>query len=343
MRSAKTPASAQKRRRAPKVACTALITLDTARIREAHFKSYCREKKTLEKLELERRSYNEADEPAFRQFIAAHFGAELTREREIMCYIAQATSRQEKIAYGAYIKRMTQGRYCYFLSTKLKKDVDFWAELDRHVAMLAEEERKREEECQRRFAEEAEGDEYDDDEDDDFEWMDKEFRRVFGHVWDAIVLDNDIEPVLKNEQKDLKRLYRELCIRYHPDKIGTHDAHMQKLWLDIQDAYAEGNMGRLRTIHAGIQIESGKQELSCSDLWRLIDELKRSILEIRRELRYVKARPSWGFCTWSEQKKKRALREIKKEFDDQYAFNKKQLEYLQNALEAIRTSYRPKR
>ncbi|MBQ9771083.1 MAG: J domain-containing protein [Lentisphaeria bacterium] len=44
---------------------------------------------------------------------------------------------------------------------------------------------------------------------------------------------------------EIKKLYRTLCLRHHPDKAGVYN---DKLWLEIQDAYEKGRVKKLREI-----------------------------------------------------------------------------------------------
>ncbi|MEG1980653.1 MAG: J domain-containing protein, partial [Victivallaceae bacterium] len=299
---------AKKAGRPPKSKCTALIPLDTRRIREEYLKTYRRRKKSLEKIEAELQIYNESDEPEFQKFMALRLGAELTRAREVALAISQAHMRYEKITMGARAHGVSKGRYCYNLAQQMGEASDFWAALDQDLLVLQEAERKRTEEFERRFNDfrNEPDDEVDDDKDDggfndeDFDRAKEEFRKLFGGIFGDNVIEFEDDSDQVQNDGELKRLYRELCIRYHPDKFGAHDQKTQRLWISIQEAYQDGDHARLRAIHAGIEMESGKKEISCSDIWVMIDELEWTIRNSRCELRNLKQRPYWGFGKWDE-------------------------------------------
>ena len=117
------------------------------------------------------------------------------------------------------------------------------------------------------------------DEDEDIETNetsedDDDFEKIFSKLFENLLGEDDGTPDRESKAGDLKKLYRELCLRYHPDRIGTHDAKTQRLWNEIQDAYMNHDLEGLRAIHSGIELESGKTELSCSEIDEMIFDLE---------------------------------------------------------------------
>ena len=170
---------------------------------------------------------------------------------------------------------------------------------------------------------------------------DDDFEKIFSKLFENLLGEDDGTPDRESEAGDLKKLYRELCLRYHPDRIGTHDAKTQRLWNEIQDAYMNHDLEGLRAIHSGIELESGKTELSCSEIDEMIFDLEWSIQDKRSELRAQKKTPIWGFASWTEQKRKQIAKEIKSEFDQNAQMTRLQLQHLEAELERL-LQWKPK-
>ena len=101
--------------------------------------------------------------------------------------------------------------------------------------------------------------------DDDFEKSSKSSLTIFWEMtiklFDNLLGDDDNIPEEESEVSELKKLYRELCLQYHPDRMGAHDAKTQRLWHEIQDAYVNRDLEGLRAIRSGIELESGETTL----------------------------------------------------------------------------------
>lgn len=95
---------------------------------------------------------------------------------------------------------------------------------------------------------------------------DDDFEKIFQKLFDNLLGDDDNIPEEESEVSELKKLYRELCLQYHPDRMGAHDAKTQRLWHEIQDAYVNRDLEGLRAIRSGIELESGETTLSCSEI-----------------------------------------------------------------------------
>ncbi len=336
--------------------CRALIPLNTKKIRNGLLKTYKRRKKVLERIEAQLEQYNENDEPEFQKFLALRFGAEQTRLRELAEKLSLVQMRREKLRFMAREERMPQGRYCAYLESKATPETDFWAVLENEIMEMQEEQRRLDEEF-----EYCQGDnEWDNDcdnEDDDIPFLDNEFeedfdedfeetvekniKSIFGHLFGDIFPDTENHSA--DNEKNLKKLYRELCLRYHPDKTGEHDAKTRRLWLSIQDAYHAGDLSKLRAIHAGIEIESGNTDLVCSDIDAMIGDIEWSIHMTRNQLRNTKKTPNWGFSTWTAKKRKQAEQELLESYRYELEMAEHQLRKKEAEIERIRNSYRRKK
>ncbi len=317
----------QDRKRVVMSTCRAVVPCDTERLRKARLARYARRKKVLEKLDGECRQFLEVDEPEFTKFMARTFGVEQNAERELEGKIGLCRRRLGIIELLARAHRKSPKAYCFELRGKVTETMDFWAVLEAELEALEERERAEEERRRRSHRVEEEEEEDDDDfpfdeddfagrsgfdDDDDDDWF-RETERILNFFLHG---KGDVGGPSDDSGQQLKQLYRELCQRYHPDRIGTHDAKTQRIWNDIQTAYQRRDIAKLRAIRAGANLESGTADVGCADLDAMIDEVELSIRERRRELNALKRRPQWGFTSWTANKIKRAQREIKGEFDD---------------------------
>ena len=345
----KTKKIGKKRGRPPKNPCRALIPLDTDKIRLGYLKEYKRRKKVLERLEEQLQRYEESDEPEYRKYLARSFGAEQTLLRELTEQIHLCQNRYEKICFLAHESHMSKERYCFTLRSQLTSKQNFWELLEMELQRFLESGRKTREEEKREYEESVRklrSAVFGIDEDEDIETNetsedDDDFEKIFSKLFENLLGEDDGTPDRESEAGDLKKLYRELCLRYHPDRIGTHDAKTQRLWNKIQDAYMNHDLEGLRAIHSGIELESGKTELSCSEIDEMIFDLEWSIQDKRSELRAQKKTPIWGFASWTEQKRKQIAKEIKSEFDQNAQMTRLQLQHLEAELERL-LQWKPK-
>lgn len=326
-----------------------MIPLDTAKIRRGYLKEYKRRKKVLERLEEQLQRYEESDEPEYRKYLARTFGAEQTLLRELTEQIHLCQNRYEKIRFLAHESHMSKERYCFTLRSQLTTEQNFWELLEMELQRFLESGRKTREEEKREYEESVRklrSAVFGIDEDEDIETNetsedDDDFEKIFSKLFENLLGEDDGTPDRESEAGDLKKLYRELCLRYHPDRIGTHDAKTQRLWNEIQDAYMNHDLEGLRAIHSGIELESGKTELSCSEIDEMIFDLEWSIQDKRSELRAQKKTPIWGFASWTEQKRKQIAKEIKSEFDQNAQMTRLQLQHLEAELERL-LQWKPK-
>ena len=345
----KTGRSGKKRGRPPKNSCRALIPLDTAKIRRVYLKEYKRRKKVLERLEEQLQRYEESDEPEYRKYLARTFGAEQTLLRELTEQIHLCQNRYEKIRFLAHESHMSKERYCFTLRSQLTSEQNFWELLEMELQRFLESGRKTREEEKREYeksARELRSAVFGVDEDEDIEMDetcedDDDFEKIFQKLFDNLLGDDDNIPEEESEVSELKKLYRELCLQYHPDRMGVHDAKTQRLWHEIQDAYVNRDLEGLRAIRSGIELESGETTLSCSEIDEMLLDIEWSIQEKRSELRAQKKTPIWGFSSWTEQKRKQIAKEIKSEFDQNAQMTRLQLQRLKTELERL-LQWKPK-
>ena len=326
------------------VKCRALILLDTEEIRKKYLAHFQSRKKTLEKLEKELGESGENDEAEYRKFLAARLGAEQSQLRELEQALQLSKSRLDKIQFLSYVRRISTGHYCRRLRKKVTPEQDFWFFLEKDLmdwqeeeTLRRQEEARREEEARQArqerkddrknkpeedwneqdfedelddFLDEMFGDDDTDGDDDNFtgfkEEFDQWFDGMFGNHADQPEMDRD-------DERELKKLYRELCLRYHPDRAGRHDARMKRIWNEIQNAYRERNLDRLRFFCNQEKVFGGNRELGCSEIEALTRELENRIRHLRSELRELRKLPHYRFSMMNEKNRQKLEKKLRSE------------------------------
>jgi len=99
---------------------------------------------------------------------------------------------------------------------------------------------------------------------------------------------------------EVKRLYRLIVGRLHPDRNGAMGAWERDLWEQTQQAYQEADIERLEAL-LGL-IESGDRNavhppkrISVSAILRMIRDAKRAMRALQQQVRSAKRHPGWGF------------------------------------------------
>jgi len=96
----------------------------------------------------------------------------------------------------------------------------------------------------------------------------------------------------------VKELYRVLVRRLHPDTgKSRNDPNIQRLWHDLQDAYAGMDVERLEILLALTDLhESGSAIRSTLfHLRKVAKEMERTVREMKSRIREAKASPAWMF------------------------------------------------
>jgi len=366
-----------KKKTSRKIRCRALIPLDTGKIRAKYLKNYRSRRKKLEKLECRLKEIQEQDEPEYQKFLARHFGTEQTRLRELEQSLQVCELKIEKIRFLASRRRIQPAVLCYRLSQKITPEHDFWYCLEEALNEWHEEEIKREQEDRRREEEERRerqarreqrkkktGDEWDEqDIEDDFDdFLDSVFGEIFEDSDEDFEPDEDsaadyedaanqffdelfgfkVRPEEKNDDnRELKKLYRELCMLYHPDRTGSHDARMKRIWNEIQTAYQNGDLDRLRFFRFNAGADDEKKELTCSELQKLIFELEDSIIGLNADLKSAKYQPYFGFSSASGQQREMTVKILRQEFSKRISDSEQYLQKKEMLLENLLNGWKP--
>lgn len=117
---------------------------------------------------------------------------------------------------------------------------------------------------------------------------------------------------------EIKKLYRTLCLRHHPDKTGVYN---EKLWLEIQDAYEKGSVKKLRELlkRPVAKADDSSFGLSCEEIQAMIDALEKEFKPVRADLRSAKKSPAWDFLKWDERKREERREDLSRQADESLA------------------------
>lgn len=139
-------------------------------------------------------------------------------------------------------------------------------------------------------------------------------------------------------------VYRRLVQRIHPDRGGDWTAARQRLWHEVQQAWAAGDADWLMRLE--IEWEAANDVLSpgspLSRLRAAIEELHAARRDVERKLRGYRETPPWRF-TLSEKKREVLHRRTKMEFEHDIGFLQRQLDHLNRLIASWEEAPRSRR
>lgn len=130
---------------------------------------------------------------------------------------------------------------------------------------------------------------------------------------------NPLIEKLQQERKTLKKLYRSVVQKLHPDRAGSSTPEQQELWHAAKHAYTMGDIQTLQHIEAQCDL-AHKDRLkfaAVSSIRSGILFYKRANDKIRYEIRKVKRQPEWGFSSRPEERKIRLVQQLTNELKSQ--------------------------
>lgn len=120
--------------------------------------------------------------------------------------------------------------------------------------------------------------------------------------------EKDIEgrkTISEEEREELKKLWRKLAHKFHPDLAKGNEKMMKK----INKAYTEGDLGTLRAIDQGEASAVGIEVKTIEALKNKLAKLKKSIEKVSIELEQLK-HSEWYILKENIEKAKRQKRDI---------------------------------
>lgn len=303
--------------------CRPLIPLNTGKIHAKIMAQYRRRRKVLERLDEKLNVFYRTEQPEYDRFRIRTLGGVLTEERGMMEELSLLKSRIGKLQFVATFRMIEPWQVFRDLYVKSKTDDDVWDLLESEVETCENEKRERE------LREKMRGKRifshfFDDDSSPD-DLVKEIFNRMFsfmsneedeygrwttrGRKKDCFRFDNDFylssweKNTDREREEKLKRIYRELCIKYHPDKAGCFDDKLKHVWLEIQEAYRSGDLEKLVAIRLSGQGAGNLESLSCSEVLLILDDLEKTIADRRNDVKMVKKQDAWGFSKLSPQER----------------------------------------
>ena len=271
---------------------SALICLNTNKIRDKALKDYQKAERELERHKAQLKRYHEEDVPGFRAWVHQHFGNLLTRQRELV----QALDENRNTIFEI---QALAGRYHLSEGAAYKKLL--WR---RAHPLEAEEEDRLWEEAMERKRKKHPDPAFDDwsDDDDDFDDIFEDARAGFNDYFEEMT---GIRPPHRQsgdseaEGKTAKELYRTIVRRLHPDHHGQMSEARKVLWHEAQAAYRRKDAGALYNILA--RCDGGEAGLGAHSAVSLIQnltrQLKHTLRTTKSEIKQVKHDPAWDFKT----------------------------------------------
>ena len=268
------------------------MIVDSTRIRRDARRDYDRARRALERAQAELVAFEKQDMPQFREWMHATFGTILTELREMSQRLNSYQQELEDIEIAAG-----------FWGCSLRSA---WLRLERGEEPVFADDPA----CGERPPDEddpfVEGDGGDapSDDDDGFEFGEEEAefcKRFMG-------FDPRTEPApgqrggggrTAADDRRARDVYRQIARRVHPDTHGREPSPGTKaVWYEAQDAYRTRDVARLELLLFRLDLEAGVQhagKVQVSLLRQLTNRLKRSLGDVRRELRRHQQDPAWGF------------------------------------------------
>ncbi len=279
-----------------------MVLVDQAALRKRAASECSRQLSRLERAKAEWKRFETEDKVQFDRWMAATFGATLSRIRELGAMVAAKEALVNEVQEEMFWSGARNERTAY---AKVQERRD--------TPPPAAEPKRRE----------KEDDEFDAEMEDDFRALDEEFFNDFLRMtgvnpkklskadYDRMFAEfsgnADAEPERgpsahkpapqRSDDARLKELYRQLVRRLHPDTRTKRDADVSALWHEVQDAYNTGNVERLETLLGltDFQANATGEHTSVSQMRAILTELRRSFNGLQRNLRVAKNSMAWNF------------------------------------------------
>ena len=111
--------------------------------------------------------------------------------------------------------------------------------------------------------------------------------------------------ISKEEEDELKKIWRKLAMKYHPDKANGNEELMKK----INKAYTEGDLETLETIDKGEYPETISEELTIDELRKRLIIVEQSIKKVSQEIEQLQ-KSEWFILKENIEKAKNQNRDL---------------------------------
>jgi hypothetical protein len=284
-----------------------LITVDQEPLRRAATSECGRAFTRLEKARGDWNRFETEDKPAFGRWMAATFGAVLTRLREndariaerenlireVKAELAWGKSRSHRAAYAQVLRRRAHPSEAP--PTDSAQPNPGFAE-EGPAAPDPFEQELLFEEFMRMFL----GLDPDQLSETKYEKLFAEFKaNVFDRINPDSELPRDSPPPAPPPSRHgrIKEIYRVLVRRLHPDTRTHSGSGVSPFWHEVQQAYRTGNLERLEMLLALTDLESGQagDQTSLAQMRAVVRELRRAFNLVQKNLRGARKDSAWNF------------------------------------------------
>jgi hypothetical protein len=303
-----------------------LVVIDQKKIRKKYITNCKKTIKELEKVKNSWEEYHSNDIPQYEAWYNQTFGSKLSEIRENQEKASYLYHQIYEIKYWSRKKRISEFEaYLHILDRKRNPEKYF--EEDEAERKKEEEFYKNQEKNRKQNHDSYNFEEDDEDEDNEFIFSDEDLEEMFQMFLNA---NRDLKQKAKDpkiykeyfenfkkeyykqfpenkqppprlskedEMLRIKKLYRELARKLHPDYQKENNPFYNELWNDVQKAYQDQDLEKLETLLALSNIHSGdfSFEISISDLIKVQQEYKNQLKSLRSEIKKYKKNIQWGF------------------------------------------------
>ncbi len=122
---------------------------------------------------------------------------------------------------------------------------------------------------------------------------------------------------VKTREKSIKKTYRTIIRKLHPDRAGSSTPEQQELWHAAKHAYETDDLETLQHIESNCDLLNKKhlKIASISSIHAGLTFYKKANTQVRKKLRQLKKQYEWGFLSWSDRKKKSVSKAHTQELD----------------------------
>ncbi len=303
---------------------SALVVIDEAPLKRAAWAELHTVRKRQEKAARDLHRHEEVDQPAYETWLHRTFPTFITRLREL---------HQEVFAKGQRVEAVQAE--AFFSGRSARK---IWREQQAAAAKPTADDPGHDRESREDRAHRGPPD--NDYGDDDFFNDEAETGRG-SQRRSARERDEWSGPRPGTEARDL---YRRLVQRIHPDRGGAWTPARQRLWHEVQQAWAAGDADWLARLE--VEWEAVHDVLTpTSPLSRLrsaIAEFHAARRDLERKLRAYRGSPPWRF-TLTERKRAELHHRTARNFEHDLAFLQRQLDHLDAVIASWEEAPRPRR
>ncbi len=324
----------------------ALVPLNTDKIRKSELTKFKRSKTTCTKLTDQVEQFEKNDAPAFTQWLQAECKASLQKMntlREKTFTLQNTLDLAEDLhIFSRHTRKECAEAAVHYIETNGKIPDGFERFFKENSANDGRQEgpfdpfANEPEDLDDADAEAARKffDSLMDEFDDDFCTDDPDFTDPFG--------PREKTP---KELKSIKKLYRKITNKLHPDRVGNATPEQQDLWHAAQTAYETNDLETLQHIETSCDLFSDKllRFASVSSIRNGTALYKQNNTKIRRILRQMKKELEWGFLSWTDKKKKTVLKRYTDDLNDDLTILTLQHSSMQYDLDQMRKAPRIKK